>query len=233
MSDILQCLVATQRSSPQADQGEVSGGSQQQTASSIQQRMDHRGISWEDSVHEPAEVKKRKKWLKSSKGSQRWSCPEGTPSSPSADVPTGETQSTSRPSRFSFLRKSLARTRKEDRRLKKHTSCDDLLEGNSREEAHPVALHSVAVKGAEESARSSQWVESNDGTQGQVHRRAVSHDDLLHRVALDYDPCTCSIATETSTGEVHAKSQPRVEDEGSAVQWRRRLKRMWDSLKAN
>ena len=222
-------------SSPQTDQRRESSASLQWRRL---QTMNSRQISCEDSVPRLTEVKWRKRW-KSSKGSKRWSCPDVAPNNSSTHAPAEESQvpegpsprDSSRPSRFSFLRKSFARSRKESRTLMKHSSCDDLLEVSSREEVHPAALHSVGANGAQGSACSFQWVESTDKTDKQDDRRAESHDDLLHRVALECEESTCSM--EMNSGESRVRSQPKAESEGTVVQWRRRLKRIWDSLKTN
>ena len=229
VTDIWQELANTWMSSAQANHRQVVAGSPWHTRT---QRMNHREMSVEDSAHGTTEVKQRKQ-SKSSKGGERWSCPDETLISPSTDAPTEEPHNASRLSRFSFFRKSFARSRKEGRNIK-HSSCGDLLEVSSREEVHPAALHSVAVNGSHRSACWSEWAESSDGAQGQSRKRAVSHSGLLHRVAWECEPSTCSIATDVNMGEAHVRSQPpQVEGEGTVVQLRSRLKRMWDSLKTN
>ena len=235
VDDIWQELVNTWMSSPQTEQRRESSASLQWRRL---QTMNCRQISCEDSVCRQSEVKWRKRW-KSSKGSKRWSCPDVAPNSSSTYTPAEESQvpngpsprDSSRLSRFSFFRKSFARSRKENRTLMKHSSCDDLLEVSSREEVHPAVLHSVGANGVQGSACSFQWVESSDKTQEQDDRRAESHDDLLHRVALECGPSTCSM--EMNSGDSRVQSQPKAEGEGTVVPWRRRLKRIWDSLKTN
>ena len=96
--------------------------------------MNSRQISCEDSVPQLTEVKWRKRW-KSSKGSKRWSCPDVAPNNSSTHAPAEESQvpegpsprDSSRPSRFSFLRKSFARSRKESRTLMKHSTTYQFL----------------------------------------------------------------------------------------------------------